>query len=142
MEVGNVNGVAGGSRYVGDDGAPVLKDGVDQGGFARIGTAYDGHLDGRGRFRVFHRSFLHFFFQGRACLLEEGVQSGGQFREAPAMGGGEEDVVIKTESGEFTQVEVLFFVVSLVEKQHDRYFRFAEMVRDALVNRGEVVPAV
>ena len=58
------------------------------------------------------------------------------------MGGGEEDVVIKTESGEFTQVEVLFFVVSLVEKQHDRYFRFAEMVRDALVNRGEVVPAV
>ena len=45
VQVGDVNGVAGGARHVGNDGALVLEDGVDQGGFARVGASNDGHLD-------------------------------------------------------------------------------------------------
>ena len=142
MQVGDVNGVAGGARHVGNDGALVPEDGVDQGGFARVGASNDGHLDGGGGVLPFFRFFLQFFFQRGALLFEEVVQPGGEFGEAPAVGGGEKDVVVKAQSGEFSQVQILLFMVRLVEQEDDGNVRFTEVVRNALVNGSEVVPAV
>lgn len=51
-------------------------------------------------------------------------------------------MVVKTQSGKFAQIKVLFFVVGFVKKEDDGNVRFAEVVRDALVDRCKVIPAV
>ena len=45
---GFVHGVAGGPGDGGNDGALLAGEGVEQRGFAHVGPADDGHLDGRG----------------------------------------------------------------------------------------------
>ena len=54
----------------------------------------------------------------------------------------EKDMVVKAQSGEFSQVQILLFMVRLVEQEDDGNVRLAEVVRNALVNGSEVVPAV
>ena len=51
-------------------------------------------------------------------------------------------MVVKTQSGKFAQIEILFFMVGFVKKEDDGNVRFTEVVRDALVDRGKVIPAV
>lgn len=51
-------------------------------------------------------------------------------------------MVIKTQSGKFAQIKILFFVVGFVKKEDDGNVRFTEVVRDALVDRCKVIPAV
>lgn len=77
MQVGDVNGVTGSARHIGDNGAPVPEDGVDQGGFACVGASHYGYLDGKGRFLSVFRFFLQFFFKRSPFLLEKTVQPGG-----------------------------------------------------------------
>lgn len=50
------------------------------------------------------------------------------------MGGGKKDMVVKTQSGKFAQIKILFFVVGFVKKEDDGNVRFTEVVRDALVD--------
>ena len=77
VQVGDVNGIAGSARHIGDDGAPVPEDGVDQGGFACVGASHYGYLDGKGRFLSVFRFFLQLFFKRSPFLLEKTVQPGG-----------------------------------------------------------------
>ena len=51
-------------------------------------------------------------------------------------------MVVKTQSGKFAQIKILFFVVGFVKKEDDGNVRFTEVVRDALVDRCKVIPAV
>ena len=51
-------------------------------------------------------------------------------------------MVVKTQSGKFAQIKVLFFVVGFVKKEDNGNVRFTEVVRDVLVDRGKVIPAV
>ena len=67
--VGDVYCVAGGAGNFGDDGAFILEDGVDERGFAGIGTTDD--CD----FETFSLSdlgdFTHLFLQGSEMLVHE-----------------------------------------------------------------------
>ena len=124
--VGDIHGIAGGAGDVRDHGAAVLQDGVDEGGFADVGTPHDGDLHGRfdqGGQRV----GLGAFGQKRLDLRDQ--------VDDPA-------IVLRTDAEnllkpEPCKIEIelrVLFVIDFVDDEQDRFGNLAQPLGEDFVH--------
>ena len=134
--VRDVDGIAGGARYLGDDGALVFEDGIDERRFAGVGTTHDCDLEA---FALDRFSGLdHFFLQGREVLVDEV----GEGLDIVAVFGGGGQTGAEAEAREFIGGIFLLAVIALVDDEFDGALGFAQNFSQGFVDRGHAGAAI
>lgn len=131
VRIREIDCIAGGAGDFGNDGAFVLEDGVDQGGFAGIGFTNHCEFD-PDLFCDFHA-----FFGLDVKGFDDRIDFIDEFGEVAAVLRGNEHTVREAERGEIGEGGFVFVVIDLIEDEKDGWFGFAEFLGECLVDGGE-----
>lgn len=130
--VEGVDGVAGGACDFADDGAFVVEDGVEEGGFADVGAADDGEADAA-RVGVGVVVF-GVWVCGFGGWAEGGFDGVDELGDAAAVFRAEAADGFEAEAGEIGGDEIVFWVVGFIDAEDDGFALAAEFFGDALVD--------
>ncbi len=125
--VGDVDGVAGGSGDIADQGALVFEESVCEGRFPDIWSAYDGDFYGIGG-----GAFLEW-----SGWREKTLHPSNQGKDAPVVFSADSDVVFEAQLTEFSGMRGMLLHINLVDDQDNRFSNAAQLAGEIAIERSE-----